>query len=412
MKNLLLLLLYSSICLAEGDGSGKITFENRFFNDDSNINTQDQNNGLFLDFSHKMTYKNWIVQGKVVARIDKKDQTRDYLDLNEAYGGYEGEFFSIFVGSQIQNWSALEVFHPIDIFNPVNLDADFESREKLGQPSINVNFLFGNNQLSLFYMPLFVAPRLPFGRTRLGFFTPAQQAQIGEPLLVKGSQSREDRKVSQFAVKLDFSFDSFDTSFYYMHIYDTSFVAVSTTQLGTDQRPTYVMTDQFGMTIQYPVADFNFKYEGLYKKYDTNSTFGDHGFYFSDGPDNYMVNALGIEYNYNFEIGHDLTLLGEYQRFQSDSVDNVDDLGFFQNDVFFAIRYAFNNINSSEVFLSLLNDLKRSETVVAASYSQRITDYWYLKSGFRSISATESDAKGLSNLDNLQEYKVNLERRF
>ena len=111
----LLIFLFAFSALAEGEGSGKITFENRYFNDDNDSYTVDQNNGLFIDFEHKILYKNWVVKGRVISRSDAKDSTRDFVDLNEAYAGYESDNFSIFVGSQIQNWSALEVFHPVDI---------------------------------------------------------------------------------------------------------------------------------------------------------------------------------------------------------------------------------------------------------------------------------------------------------
>lgn len=418
MFKLLILLLISQSVFSAGEGSGKITFENRFFNNDDNRNTNDQNNGVFLDFQHKMIYRGWMAQGKVVSRTDSKDSGRDYIDVNEAYAGYEGESFSFYAGSMIQNWSALEVFHPVDIFNSVNLDADFENREKLGQPALNFNFLFGNNQISLFYLPLFVAPRLPLGKTRLNFIPSSIQDQLKDPILVRGSEYREERTTTQFIAKADFSFDAFDSSFYYLHIYDRSNISLATTSnpVNLQPRPVYIMTDQFGVTLQIPFYDFIAKYEGLYKKYDVNSEFGDYKFEafpgLIEGPDNHLINSFGLEYNYSFDFGHAITLLGEFQKIQSDSVDDVNVLGFFQNDVFVALRWAFNNINTSEIFLSYLKDLDRDENIFSATYSQRLTDLWYLKSSVRTIRAKENDNIGLSNLDNLQEYKVNIERRF
>ncbi len=90
--------------------------------------------------------------------------------------------------------------------------------------------------------------------------------------------------------------------------------------------------------------------------------------------EDYVASTLGGEYTIYSVLGSaaDLSLIGEW---------NYDGRGrnatnIFQNDLFLAARFAFNDIQSTEVLGSMMNDLDATTRVLTFEFNRRISDSW------------------------------------
>jgi hypothetical protein len=125
--------------------------------------------------------------------------------------------------------------------------------------------------------------------------------------------------------------------------------------------------------------------------------------------------ALGFEYTVPFESTGDTTLFFEVGSILGTTKDERARLGAFQRDALFGLRYAFNDIMGSEVFVSFITDLERdNERLFNLSYSRRLSDVWRIQTGLRIYDAPQKGALplGLEALDGANHVILNLTRFF
>ena len=93
--------------------------------------------------------------------------------------------------------------------------------------------------------------------------------------------------------------------------------------------------------------------------------------------ENYAASVFGGEHTFHSVLSSsaDLSLLGEW---------NYDSRGryatnVFQNDIFLATRFAFNDAQSTEIIANILGDADATTRVLTVELSRRISDRWSLR---------------------------------
>ena len=129
--------------------------------------------------------------------------------------------------------------------------------------------------------------------------------------------------------------------------------------------------------------------------------------------------AVGLEYGWVYDNDHEATLLLEGQGFiwpdGRPAGVSQDFPGPFENDVLIGYRHAFNDIDSRELFFSIITDVMTwPEVLVSASYSQRIGEVWGLRAGARLCFAEQAVGfpTGLQALRNDHQLSLTLTRYF
>ena len=129
--------------------------------------------------------------------------------------------------------------------------------------------------------------------------------------------------------------------------------------------PYYERIRQFGLDVQVTVESWLFKLEAIGRA-GARDRLGRE--------EEYVASVFGGEYTLNSVFGTavDLSLIGEW---------NYDGRGrnathIFQNDLFLAARFAFNDVRSTEMLASMMNDIDTTTRVLTFEFNRRISDSW------------------------------------
>ncbi len=129
--------------------------------------------------------------------------------------------------------------------------------------------------------------------------------------------------------------------------------------------PYYERIRQFGLDVQVTVESWLFKFEAIGRA-GARDRLGRE--------EEYVASVFGGEYTLSSVFGTavDLSLIGEW---------NYDGRGrnathIFQNDLFLAARFAFNDVRSTEMLNSMMNDIDTTTRVLNFEFNRRISDSW------------------------------------
>lgn len=410
----------------EWSGQGEVAFEFRKFKDDNLKSTEDTGNAIFtrLETRYESEVSKHVL--RFFSRVDPKDTGRDFVSFEDAYLSSRlgvNQAVRLLAGYKLYNWTATEAFHPADQINSRNYDSDLENLEKKGELTVEVDFDIPGGVLSFYYWPRFEKPEFPGSKSRLGL-----GVDLKDPVVVDGT-SETGYSVSQYGAMTQFVLGDADISLHAIHHVDRNMpitgtsnyttlpvvgtIPVNTTEFTTTPTPYYFKTTQYGGTLQWSLFDVMLKVEGAMRSYDS-----DKEILTARGlrkPIDHQEVAAGFEYTMTMESGIEWTWL-----FEANSVLGVDkdrraELSVFQKDVLGGFRLAFNNVMGSELFVSMIRDIERdSESLYNVSYSQRLSDQWKIKTGFRVYDAPQKGSlpMGLETLNEDNHVFVNLLRYF
>lgn len=422
MKISFVLILLSTLSLAsEFSSKGEITFESRLFSADDNSKTKELGYGLASRLEGSNYHGKFEERFRIFSRNDEQDSSRSVLIVEEAFIAYTTNKWSLKLGNQILNWSATEAFHPADIINSRNFDSNIENAEKFGEPMLQFNYLLDSGSFNLYLMPYLTQVKLPANTNRLSFQSTRSLTLKEGVWLERDGTLSDDNFAPQFAVKYDITFGSADFAFYYLQMIDRFFTGSAverTLSIPTAATPIFLPINQFGFTYQHALdSGLVLKVETAYKDFvnpDQKFSYPAGSLIDYKRPDHVQV-AWGGEYGLPHQDGTESTFVLEGQHFIGTTASERIALGFFQHDILLGHRYAFNDINSKEIFTSFIFDLERdNEYLFSVNYSQRLSDVWGIKTGLRIIEAPIKDktATGLENLDQSNYVTLNLTRYF
>lgn len=368
----------------EGKSQGELSYQGRVFKNDHQDSSEDRGSLLYARIQGELDFEIASIHYGAFAKTDHFDSGRDILILQDLYLEKEVGDFLFKAGYQVFNWSATEAFHPADVVNSRNLDADFERPEKIGELTLSLGYYLGEGDLTFYYFPSFERPRFPGSRSRLGL-----GANIGTPVFLEDGRLTTDDYGFQWAVRFTQVLGDLDIAAHYFHRLDRQLPIVDILL-----RPHFFYQHQYGLSLQYLLSDsILFKFEGAHNDFEEQeniTVFRNQNLAMRKVEDHSPM-AASLEKSIEMDSGSQMTLILEYQHiFLSDEIppDVQSEISLFQKDLLFGVRWALNDIMGQEFFSSLIADLERShEYLFHFHYERRLSNAWKIKVGTRYIDA-------------------------
>ena len=349
----------------EVDVSGFIALETRyFFNDPVFPGQNDAPEGSLIlnpefrydtdDGRHQFTFIPFL-------RQDSRDAKRSHGDIREAWWLYLGDDWEILAGVNKVFWGVTESRHLVDIINQTDLVEDLDQEDKLGQPMVQLSTLRDWGNISFFVLPGFRERTFPGieGRLRNN-----PVIDTDNPLYESGSEEYH----VDFALRYAHTFDDFDVGAYWFNgtSREPRFVPNAD---GSALRPLYELIDQIGVDVQYTKDAWLLKFEGITRK-GQGKTF------------NAAVGGFEYTYYQVFDSNADVGLLFEYLY---DGRDRNAPPTSFNDDIFFGLRLALNDVEDSSLLSGVVMDPDSGEHFLSFEAETRVGEDTTLEARLRTF---------------------------
>ena len=303
-------------------------------------------------------------------RYDSADSQRTHADLREAYllvyGDWDGNSWELRLGLDQVFWGVAEAHNLVDIVNQVDLVEHPRNRPKLGQPMVRLTVSGDWGLAESFLLPYHRKLTFPgrSGRHRSGH-------PIDEDALYESGA--EERHVD-FAFRygnavgsLDFGLSTFiGTS------REPSFLAGRPSgplpAIGAPLIPYYEQIRQFGVDAQLTTEPWLYKVEAI-RRSGARNLLGEE--------EDYSAVIFGLERTLYALFGSraDLTFFAEWL---------YDGRGrratsAWANDFFIAGLLAFNDVQGTELMVSILGDLRHDSRSLNLELKRRLSDSWTMR---------------------------------
>jgi len=303
-------------------------------------------------------------------RLDASDSERTHVDIREAYfltfgdiGSLEWEFR---IGIDQVFWGTTESNNPVNIINQTDLVEHPGGNEKLGQPMLHGTLAGDWGLLDLFALPFHRPRTYPGNSGRLRTENPVLLEDHG----IKYEDGSGKRHVD-LAARYSHTVGPVDFGISYFN--------------GTSREPLlipkgcerprecylqqqYNQISQFGLDLQFTQDAFIGKAEIINRK----------GFD-RQGPGKTSHNAFVIGGEYTLygilDSDADLTLFGEYNRDGRGRRATTS----FQDDIFLAARYTFNDVEDTDFTVAMLHDMDYETKSLNLEFTRRLNDNLSLK---------------------------------
>ncbi len=371
-----LLILATLLFAGAGDGaesiehafSGRVSVESRWY-PEAGAHSEQRPHASGFVLAPKMYLKNegsWSLTLAPFFRYDLADSRRTHADLREAYILLFGEIGSgeweLRLGVDRVFWGVAESHHLVDIINQTDLIEHPNEEAKLGQPMAHVTWSGDWGAMELFALPYHRARTFPgrHGRLRSSLVVDDEHVEY---------ESTEEEWHWDFAARYSHSFGPFDIG---LSVFDGTsrepFLRPGLIDASVVLVQFYEQIRQFGLDAQLTADAWLFKLEAIHRA-GARNRLGEE--------EDYTAFVLGGEYTFYSVLGSaaDLGLLGEW---------NHDGRGRnatnkFQNDLFLAVRLAFNDVQSTELLAGLLGDADYATRALTVELNRRLSDQWSLR---------------------------------
>lgn len=361
---LLLSPLLLSPARAQGEWSGYVAGEARVFTHDAAFAGQE---GSALSVAAQPEYYREWDDGRQsflfvpFLRLDNRDPERSHADIRELTWLRAGEEWELRAGVRKVYWGVSESQHLVDIINQTDLVENPDGEDKLGQPMINLAWIQDWGTVDLFLLPGFRERTFPGSAGRL------RSAAVVDTDRPSYESAAEDRHVDA-ALRWAHSIGDWDVGL--SHFYGTSrdprLLPVVSAPGQVRLRPHYDIIHQTGLDLQATKGDWLWKWEMIRRE--------------GQG-DTFTASTAGFEYTL---VGirdsvTDLGLLMEY------SFDDRGDAATapFEDDLFLATRWAFNDVQSTEILAGIFMDLEHDGRLYNVEASRRLGNRWKLTAEIR-----------------------------
>jgi hypothetical protein len=391
---------------------GEVALSARAFSPDENADIYDQ--GLAASFHLDVKAKQsggFRQQLRLTGRAASIDGDRSALIVNDAWVGWRNRSLQLSVGAETFNWSTAEAFHPTDTLNSRNLDSDVENPEKMGELAAKVRVRFLTGGLTLVYLPMRVAPRLPGIRSRLNW---TQGTALGTTTWAdQNGKTSTGRFAPQYAARLDQTLGQTDVTLHYVAHNERMVPNLLVNPATGETALVFPFVERFGGSVVSPLGDWLFKLEGEYRTYQDINT--QPGLILATGATkDHAAIAAGFDYGWSYEAGSEGTLLIEGQVLHAPGTATKDMglVGPFQRDVLLGYRHAFNDTEDTQFLVGIIADVERvGECMSTLTGSQRLNNDWKLEGKYQFIYAP-NEASLLYQQDGTHAAYVDLIRSF
>ncbi len=428
---------------AEGEFDLSATLEGRYFFDKPLSTAQDPDQTA-LSVSFEPEYylesedRNQSFTFAGFLRYDEMDDERSHADVRELFYHYISRDFEWRVGVRKVFWGKTESVHLVDIINQTDAVENLDGEDKLGQPMVNLAWITDFGTIDFFVLPYFRERTFagPDGRMR-----PFLPIDFDHPIY----EDDDEEKHIDGAIRYANSFGAWDVGLSYFRgtgreprlLFGFDDIAIegnpppncilSTVPLvgpllnglvpilapncedfvtvrpvNPHLVPAYDQIEQTGLELQYLAEGWFLKLEGIHV---------------SSEPQSYTALAAGFEYTWGaiFDTALDFSLVAEYLYDDRGSLDPNSPQGLaitkfaagesftvaeaealaglepttyspFQDDAFIGTRWAFNDVQSTEMLAGVIVDLESDAILGTIEASRRLGSNWKLSVELRTFS--------------------------
>ena len=339
-------------------------------------------------------------------RYDSADDHRTHFDLREAYlllsGAAGNGEWELRLGVDRVFWGVVESRHLVDIVNQIDLVEHPDEKTRMGQPMAYVTWSADWGVLELLGMSWHRKRTFPGsnGRLRASIIVDSERVEYESP---SGKwQPDFAARYSHTLGLLDFGVSVFDGTAREPALglcFDCVDPADPRARAGTSGStgladtpgapvptgptvlyPIYNQIRQFGLDAQWTTGALLLKLEAIRRSGARN---------LAGMEEDFNAFVLGGEYTFFslWDSDADLTLFAEWDR---------DGRGrratnFYENDLFAALRLMLNDVQGTEMTVSVLHDLDKNQRIYGLELARRLTDSFALDLGAVAITNIDRD---------------------
>lgn len=333
-------------------------------------------------------------------RIGVSDPEYHLFSPDDIYLEYVRDVYELRLGYQTFFWGTVESSNIVDILNQEDYVGDFFDPEKLGEPSLRIRFLMGENRFDFFQFFYFTPAPIPGKVNRFNFFDGVRNIS-DDPIYTSPAK----RFRQEFAFRWERTFGSADAGLSYFNGYE-KFPIIYLAPGVEDAQVFYYEMQQLGADLQMSLGSWLIKGEGLFQETGMAGT-ENRSRQLPDGtvitqnlvPKDHVALVGGVEYTFFGIFGNsDLGVLGEYLY---DSEQSLNALAFrpFQNDLFMGFRWSRNNPGDGEILGGVTLDVKEQSQIWRVEYSERFFDRIKFLARLDIIEADSKDPISVFNND-------------
>jgi len=345
--------------------SGKISFEELGFFKNS-LDPIQHNNYLSGSVEPEL-YKEWD-NGKQsftfvpFFRYAQHDTRRTHFDIRELTWLIAEQNWELRLGIRKEFWGVTEGVHLVDIINQTDLVENNDTEDKLGQPMINLALIQDWGTVDLFLLLGFRDRTYPGVEGRLRSFP---EVSVNEARYEKNGIEKH----LAYAARWSHSIGDWDiglSNFYGMSR-EPSFTLGQSATGAQILVPYYELINQTGLELQLTYESWIFKHEAIVRAGQVKP---------------FYAAASGIEYTL-FDIassGLDVGLVLEYMY---DSRGKIHPSAILQDDFLVALRFAFNDVQSTEILAGMFIDKDNGSQFFNIEASRRLAESFKIETEIR-----------------------------
>lgn len=342
MRRVLLFALFQGLLITTVVGasgvtlSGSLEAEFRLFGDDPAFAEQMSGGQTSLKVAPEWRWRSESRRHQFkfspFLRLDGRDPERTHGDLREAYWRYLGDHFDLLLGVQQTYWGVTESRHLVDVINQVDSVEDIDGEDKLGQPMLRLGVQRAWGRLEFYLLPFFRE------QTQVGV-----QGRLRPPLIVDPKEalyeSSDEKHHLDWALRWTHNLGDWDLGAHFFRGTGRE-PGLRPSPLGDRLLPYYSQISQMGLDLQYTREAWLWKLEALGR---------------SGQGDDFAALVLGFEYTL-YQLGGRAWDLGLLVEFNADDRDETAPLTLFDEDTFLGVRWAFNDIQDTQLLFGALVD--------------------------------------------------------
>lgn len=284
-------------------------------------------------------------------RVDQHDDNRTHGDIRELYWQVVKGDWELSIGMKKIFWGVTESAHLVDIINQTDFVESFDGEQKLGEAMVHGSYLTNIGTFDVFYLPYFRKRQFAGekGRLRPPFLIDKEDLTI---------ESSSEEFYPSFAGRWSHYVSVFDFGVSYFHGVGREPVFQNLND-STNFKVSYPIINQTGLEIQATTGPILWKFESIVRKSDIQDM---------------IALAAGLEYTFGNvgNSGLDIGLVSEYLYDDRDRFA----LSGLNNDLFAGVRFAFNDVSSTQFLMGGIIDLERSTKLFSLEGSRRFGDSW------------------------------------
>ncbi|MFV1873156.1 MAG: hypothetical protein ACMZ64_07545 [Oleiphilus sp.] len=365
-----------SVDLSASSFNSELGLESRFFIEDGRNDQERFQPSVRANLEYQYQQDANSFELELFGRADLEDAERSHADVREAYWTHVADNWEMKAGVSKVFWGVTESRHLVDVINQTDLVENPDAEDKLGQPMLKFSVERDWGLLDIFLLPYFRERTFPGASGRLNAL----------PYHIDTNNAEYESSAEQWRSDFSFRYATWldDLEIAISHFSGTSrqpLLRFNNNQANPAFIPVYKQIDQTGLELQY-------LYEAWFWKLEAISSSGEN--------QRYTAAVFGFEYTQVgvFDTAADLGWLAEYlfdDRRNQSSFEKAAPHSF-ERDVFFGIRLALNDIDSTEVLTGVIYDPKTEEAFYSLEFSQRVANDVKLNLEIRAFQGAEGDA--------------------